>query len=230
MVLLTVLCLVCPSHTYASDDSLQVIAGDEQQKIFEKIKTLQRDIHSLHAHVSQEKQLTILKKKLHVEGTVMIAKPNQLRWDVVKPERSITAIDGETITVYHPDKKEAQIRSLSESLIANNTMSFFMAAMNGSLQEIDKNFTVQIFRKDGEIIFKLTPLSSMVGKYLSAVTIHYDEASGLPRGFEMLTPKGDKTITRLTNIKTNPGLKPETFKIKLPDDVWITNKFEHPNY
>ncbi|HJW85980.1 MAG TPA: hypothetical protein VJ440_05035, partial [Candidatus Brocadiaceae bacterium] len=41
---------------------------------------------------------------------------------------------------------------------------------------------------------KLTPLSKMVGKYLSSIIIYYDGDTGLPHGFEMITPKSDKTV------------------------------------
>ena len=215
---------VCASNKASSE-----ISADEKKKVFEKISTLQKDVHSLRASVSQEKHLTLLKKQINVEGTVTIAKPDRLRWDMVRPERAITVVDGENMTVYHPDKKEAQVRALSDSPIASNAMSFFVAFMSGSLGEIEKKFMLQIFRQDGRLIFKLTPLSGMAGKYLSSVTIQYEEATGLPQEFEMTTPKGDRTVTRLTNIRTNPALKPETFKLKLPDDVWITNKFEPIN-
>ena len=33
----------------------------------------------------------------------------------------------------------------------------------------------------------------MVGKYLSSIIIYYDGDTGLPHGFEMTTPKSDKT-------------------------------------
>ncbi|MEW6419695.1 MAG: outer membrane lipoprotein carrier protein LolA [Nitrospirota bacterium] len=219
----------CTFSVHASDNENREISAGEKQKIFERIKALQKDIYSILASVSQEKQLTILKKKMHIEGTVMVAKPNMLRWEILKPEKSITIIDGETMTVYHPEIKEAQVYALSENLIARNIMSFFMAFMSGSLQEMEKKFTVNIFRKDGGLIFILTPLSRIASRYLSSITVYYDEGTGLPRGFETTTPKGDITVTKLMNIRTNPELKPETFKIKLPEDVWITNKFKQNN-
>jgi len=228
-VLFLLTAFLCSNSASASVNAPQEVSAEERQKIVEKFRMLHEDMRSVFATVTQEKQLAALKKKVVVEGTVMMARPNMLKWDVVKPERSVTAIDGETMTVYYPDIKEAQVYALSDNLIARNTMSFFSTAMSGDLKEMEGKFTVTIFRQDGEIDFRLVPLSKIVGRYLSAVVIHYDEATGLPKGFEVATPKGDRTITRLTNIKVNPEIRPEAFQIKLPGDVWITNKVEPRN-
>lgn len=209
----------------ASNNDLQEIPVAERQEILEKMKSLQKTVHAISASVVQEKQLSALKKKVTIEGTVTMAKPNMLRWDIAKPEKSLTVIDGETMTVYHPDVKEAQVYTLAENLIACNTMNFFAAAM-GSLEEMEKKFSVNVFHNGSEIILKLSPLSSIVRKYLSTIVIHYNELTGLPQEFETMTPKGDRIVTKLKNIKTNPELKLDTFKIKLPENVWITNKFE----
>lgn len=210
----------------ASNNDLQEISASERQKIMGKMKSLQKDIHSISASVVQEKQLSVLKKKVTIEGTVTMAKPNMLRWDITKPEKSLTVIDGETMTVYHPEVKEAQIYDVSENFVARNTMIFFATAMGGDLNEMEKKFTVNVFRKDEDIIFKLVPLSQIAGRYLSAVMIYYDERSGLPKGFDITTPKGDRTIIKLSNIKINPELKSDAFRIKLSPDVWVTNKSE----
>ncbi|HTZ16965.1 MAG TPA: outer membrane lipoprotein carrier protein LolA [Dissulfurispiraceae bacterium] len=212
-----------------ADNSINEVSASERQKILETFKTLHKDMHSIFALVSQEKQIAALKKKVVVQGTVTMAKPNRLKWDVIKPERSVTVIDGETMTVYHPDIKEAQVYDLSDQLIARNAMSFFSTAMSGNLAEMEERFTVSIFRTDGEVVFRLVPISKIVRRYLAAVVIHYDEKSALPKGFEMSTPKGDKTITRIAGIKVNPELDPGTFQLTMPLDVWITNKVEPKN-
>ena len=213
------------SHsTCASISSLQDVTAEEKQKIIDKFKMLHKDMNSISASITQEKQLVALKKKVFIEGTVLMAKPNMLKWDIVKPERSLTLIDGETMTVYHPDSKEAQIYTLAEKFITRNTLDFFLTAMSGDLDEMEKKFSVNMFRKDNEIILKLVPLSNMASRYIASIVISYDEGTGLPSEIELTTPKGDKTVTKLTNIKVNPDLSPQMFKIKLPADVWITNK------
>ncbi|MBI5025659.1 MAG: outer membrane lipoprotein carrier protein LolA [Nitrospirae bacterium] len=213
----------------ASNNAIREVAAEEKQKIFERLKELQKGIHSMHATVSQEKQLSVLKKKIQLKGTIIMAKPNMLRWEVTMPEKSITVIDGETMTMYHPDVREAQVYNLSEDFVARNTMSFFATAMGGNLNEMEKKFTVTVFCNDGKIVLKLIPLSSIAKKYLSDITVYYDEVTGLPGGFEVTTPKGDRTITKLADIKINPEIRPDTFELKLPANVWITNKVESIN-
>lgn len=210
----------------ASTHVAQEVTLADKQRIFEKLRELTKDTDSITATVNQEKQLSLLKERICIEGTVIMKKPNMFRWDIAKPDKSAIAIDGETMTVYHPEIKEAQVYNLTGNLIARNTMRFLTLTMWGSLTEIEKNFTMNILRKEGEIIFQLEPTSKMINQYLSSIVIYYDEKTGFPRGFEIITPKGDKTITKLSNIRIDPEIKTGTFKIKLPEDVRITNNLE----
>ena len=50
---------------------------------------------------------------------------------MVSPGKSITVIDGEEMTVYYPESKEAQMYSLSDNMTARNTMKFFSTTMWG---------------------------------------------------------------------------------------------------
>lgn len=216
---------LCLSNESEASNSLTEVALGERNKIVGKLNSLQSDIRSISASVRQERHLTALKKKVVVNGTIVLAKPDKLRWDVSSPSKMITALDGETMTVYHPDIKEAQVYVLSEDMVARNTSNFLVSVFNsGSLNELEKKFNVAIFKGSGEIVFKMTPLSNIVRRYIEKIIVFYNPVSGLPQGFDMYTPKGDRTITRLSDIKINPAVKPGLFTIALPDDVWITNQ------
>ena len=214
------------AYIEASSYIEQEVSSADKQRIFERLTELSKDTDSITATINQEKQLSLLKEKICVDGTLIMKKPNMFRWDIVEPDKSIITVDGETMTVYHPESKEAQVYNLIGNLIARNTMRFLTITMWGSLNEIEKSFTLDILRKEDEIIFKLAPVSKMISRYVSSIIIQYEEKTGFPRGFEITTPKGDKTVTRLSNIKINPEIKTGTFKIKLPEDVRITNNFE----
>ncbi|MDN3513035.1 MAG: outer membrane lipoprotein carrier protein LolA [Candidatus Brocadia sp.] len=233
-ILFSVVMLICLFFLIplnASSDTAGEVSFSDRQKILEKLKKLAKDTHTITAIVTQEKQLSLLKKKIYIDGSVVIIKnPNIFRWDIVKPDKSIIVIEDETMTIYHPDVKEAQIYNLSENPVASNTVNFFRTTLWGTYHELERKFSVTILRKNNEIAFQLVPLSKTVGRYLSSILIYYDEGTGFPRGFEMTTPKGGKTVTRLSNIKINPEIKTDTFKLKLPADVWITNNPEHSQY
>lgn len=218
--------LVFPVFLHAASNAIEEISSADRQKILNKLKELAKDTQTIAATVTQEKELFLLKEKVCVNGSVLMKKPDMFRWDMVKPDKAIMVIDSEMMTIYHPDVKEAQVFNLSENLIASNSLKFFTTTLWGSLTEIEKKFSVTLFRKDNELVFKLVPISKIVGRYLSTIFIYYDEKTGVPQGFEMITPKGEKTVTRLSNIKINPDIKTDLFKLKLPEDVCITNNPE----
>ncbi|MCP5005549.1 MAG: outer membrane lipoprotein carrier protein LolA [Planctomycetes bacterium] len=211
----------------ALDNTREEVSTDEREEISGKFMERSREYHSITATVYQEKQLPLLDEEINITGIVTIKKPDLLRWDIAKPEKSITVVDGREMTVYYPDVNEAQVCNLSGNLAARSTMRFFSTVLSGSMSKMERTFTVDIFRKGSEISFKLIPKSRMVRRYISSIFIYYDEETGLPLGFETYTPKGGKTVTRLTNVRVNPEIEPGTFEIKLPEDVWIINSTEN---
>ena len=145
-----VFCLIFPTTIYALSDDGQEVSPADKQKIFEKLKELSKDTYAIIATVNQEKQLVMLKEKISVDGTVTMQKPNMFRWEMVRPAKSITVIDGEEMTVYTPESKEAQVYSLSDNTMARTTMKFFSTTMWGSTTEMEKRFAVKTFRKEGK--------------------------------------------------------------------------------
>ena len=221
--------LASPSGIAASNSAIQRPVENGRSDGFERIKRMQNNIHSLSATISQEKNYSALKEAIHVNGRVVLKKPNLLRWEADAPERSVISVDGVTMTIYYPDINEAKIYKLSEQFIAKNTMRFFSSVMWGSFEDMEKKFAMTVSHEKGKISFQLKPLSKIVRRYLSSVVISYDDRTGLPLSFELTTPKGDRTLTTLSDIKVNPVLEPGIFNLDLPQDVVITNLLDPMN-
>lgn len=219
-ILLSLSSVLIPLQTPAASVS------DDKYEILREIKEKHKDSYSIKAAVYQDKQIAALNKPVHVEGMMVLQRPGMLRWEAFSPEKSITVIDKKTITKYYPEDKEAEIRKLADNFIASNTMRFFSSVMWGAMEEMEKRFDVDISRNSDGIVVELVPLSKIVSKYLSSVVIFYNERTGLPRGFEMVTPNGDKTVTRLADVKMNPEIGADTFKLKLPADVRVRDYTE----
>jgi len=210
-------------NAVGSDSVPKDMSSEEKQEVFDKFRLQQKNNTSLCASINQEKQLSVLNKKVFIEGRVIMAKPNMLRWDVFSPEKSITVLDGREMTVYYPDKNEARVTNLSSSMVMRKTMEFFSSMMWGSLDKLEKKFKLNMFRKNNSIFFNLKPLSRMAAKYIESIVIVYDEKTGMPKSFQTTTAKGDNVTTILSDVQVNPEIKPDTFTINIPPNAVITN-------
>jgi len=219
-VLLAFLCVFSSIFAMSADASPRTSLL-EKNDILEMIKEKHKNMRAIQAVVYQEKHLTALKEPVHIEGTVILEKPGMLRWESLIPEKSITIINRNTIQVYYPDEKVAEIHKLSDNFIARNTMVFFSSVMWGDMEDMEKRFAVSMSRDNGELRIQLEPHSRIVSRYLSSIIIHYDGLTGMPRGFEVTTPKGDKTVTRIEALTVNPDIAADAFTLNLPPDVRI---------
>jgi outer membrane lipoprotein-sorting protein len=195
--------------------------SNEKKEILRHIREKHKNTHAIRAAVYQDKELAALKDPVHVEGTVILEKPGLLRWEAHVPEQSVTIIDRKTIQIYYPDDKEAEIHKLSDHFIARNTMTFFGSVMWGEMENLEKRFAVSMHQDEGELLIQLEPHSKIVSRYLSSIIIRYDSQTGMPRGFEVTTPKGDRTVTRIEELTVNPEIDTDAFTLKLPPDVRV---------
>lgn len=198
----------------------------ERKIIDEKLDKLHEGIESIRATIDQRKHITLLKKEIVTKGYVTLQKPTSLRLETVSPERSIIVVDDKTMRVYRPDEKKAEEFDLSGNVIARNTVQYFREFILGPSGGIDSRFDINVYINDSFIVYELIPTSKIIAKYLMSIIILYEKDTGLPESFTVTTPRGDKTITKLTNIDINPHIEPGTFDLNLPADVKIIKKLE----
>ncbi|MBF0318536.1 MAG: outer membrane lipoprotein carrier protein LolA [Nitrospirae bacterium] len=235
-LILTAFCLIIPAPVISAPDTTltqsaqlptQLTGTDiaaspaDKARAMLHIKNLMGTIDAVSASVYQTKHLAMLKKAIETQGTVLLARPHRLRWEITNPDRSITLIDETTITIYKPLEKEADIYAIDSNIAAKQSMAFFSSTMWGDLSEMEKRFKADIYIKKGYIIYKLVPTSEMAARYLTSIVIYFNEATGTPAGFELVTPKGDRYVTSLKDVKKNPTFGTDMFNLKLPKEVWI---------
>ena len=208
-------------YSQADSGSANIESVNENSSVVDILNGKHRDAESIKAVVHQTKRLVTLKDPVNVEGTIILLKPSMLRWETYVPERSITVIDGKTVTIYYPITKEAEIYKLTDNLIASNTISFFKSVMWGALDDMKKRFALNVVEDIEEVIIELVPHSKMISKYLSSIVIYYDKQTGMPKEFVVKTPNGSKTVTRIEDIEINPKISADIFKLNLMPDVVV---------
>ncbi len=207
-------------RTAAAEHLLQ---GEERSQLLERFAQRQRDVRSFRATVLQRREHPLLKSAVQSEGTLIVQRPDRLRWEVVTPEHLIIVINGSTLFMYRPAKREAERRDLRGDLGSQAALEFLNAGMSLSVPELEKRFQVDVSHEDGELTLRLTPRSRWVAQAVTSITITQADGDLTPREFVVVGRKGDRTDTKLTDVVINPELPDDSFTLRLGPDVRVTD-------
>lgn len=194
----------------------------EAQIELDRLKGSQAGIETMLARVRQKKTSPLLEKEAVTTGSILLKRPNLLRWEVDSPEKLIVVVDGQAMWVYWPSKKLAEKRLLANDPAARYTMSFMSSSMKLSLEDISSNFNAAVYRdkdKDSTLI-ELKPRSKMVARFLRSVEISYGP-EGLPQWFRVESADGGVIHTEFEDINVNAPSQADAFTLKLPRGVEV---------
>ncbi len=199
------------------------IQGAERVQVLDRLQKRQRDVTAVRATVVQRKRHPLLTAEAISEGTLLFKRPNQVRWEVEKPERTILVIDGHTLLTYHPDRNEAERRDLRDDFGSRATVDFLISGMSLDVGELEKRFQVDLYRGNGRLLLMLTPRSRWVAQAVTSVAIYQHEGEAVPRRIVVVGQKGDRTDTTLTHVIINPHFPEDAFSLRLGPEVRVTD-------
>jgi len=205
------------------------IQGEERVQILDRVRERQRDIVTVRATVVQRRRHPLLKAEAISEGTFQFQRPNRVRWEVNKPERTIIVIDGYTLVTYHPDRREAERRDLRDDFGTRAAIEFFTSGMSLAVPELEKRFQVDLYRDNGRLLLLLTPKSRWVAQAVASVAIYQQEADAVPRQIVIVGQNGDRTETTLTHVVINSRFPEDTFTLRLGPEVQVTDVRRTPD-
>ena len=197
------------------------LEGEERARAIAQLQARQRGAKTLRATVVQRKRHPSLKGEVVTEGTLLLSRPNRLRWEMATPERTIIVIDEQALVIYRPDRQEAERRDLRDDFGSRAAVDFMSAGMSFDVAEMEKRFQVAVYRDDGRLSLVLTPRSRWIARAIASVTITQEDADPLPRQIVVVGQKGDRTETTLVQAVVNPPLAEDAFSLRLGPEVRV---------
>ncbi len=197
------------------------LSGAEREEAFRRLKERQNELKSVRVSVVQRRTHPLLAAEAVTEGTLLFKKPNLLRFELDKPEKTIIVLDGETMTIYHPERKEAERRDLRGDFATRAAAEFFATGMSLSLAELEKRFQVDMFREDRHVVLRLTPRSKWLARAIASISIYQDEGDAVPRRIVVRGSKGDRTETLLSSVMLNPPVRDDAFALRFGPSVRV---------
>ena len=160
---------------------LMSLACLAQDALLERLKAA-NTFETLQADFVQTRHSQMMTKDLVSEGRVALLSPDKLRWEVVKPYRSVFVTEGE---------------------VPAQGPRFRIPT--------DKDFTATVLEGE-DVVAKLVPLRRDMKQMFREIIVHADKKSLLIRSALLVTPEGDWTQLEFKHIRTGHSIDPKLFE------------------
>ena len=176
-----------------SAQDLKVLSEPDAQKAAAAINSANAGVKSLQADFMQVKEMAIVKEKMVSSGK-MYFQDGSLRWEYLKPSKSVFVTDNDQM------KSNRMFRSMA-------------GLMAGSLTGInlnDPSFKVTMYSPGKGYVAELVPLKLEMKQMFTKIRLLFG-ADNRVRQVELEESQG-RTVITLSNVKYNVSLDPGLFK------------------
>lgn len=195
----SMVCLVFISAPSVSAAAMSPVEGLEA---FRRAFAGTRDFS---ADITQEKQLTLMKKKMVASGTVRFRKPGSFFMELRSPYASRVLLKDNTLNLKLPNETERQKMVLP----AEQSLSRWFVFMDRPVKSIPAGFDVRAEKRGSILSLRIHPRAKGAMKELS---VTFREDGRLVR-LVIEENNGDRTEIGFRNVKKNTGLTDKDFQL-----------------
>lgn len=176
-----------------SAQDMKVLSEPDAQKAAAAINSANAGVKSLQADFMQVKEMAIVKEKMVSSGK-MYFQDGSLRWEYLKPSKSVFVTDKDQM------KSNRMFRS----------MAGLMAGSVTGINLNDPSFKVTMYSPGKGYVAELVPLKREMKQMFTKIRLLFG-ADNRVRQVELEESQG-RTVITLSNVKYNVSLDPGLFK------------------
>jgi outer membrane lipoprotein-sorting protein len=200
----------------------------ELQRVLDRMDSVARNFRTFTARFSQKKFTAVLEEfdtpetgefyySRTKDGSVL------MRHEVMSPGNRILTIKGETLTVYRPAIKEAQIASREKMQDIVEYLALGIGQNSGKLRE---KFRIAYARTESVnkaacSVLVFTPKDPKTAARLESITIWLKDANGTPAQYRFQEPTKDYLLLNFFEEKLNIKIPDSKFVQKMPAGVEV---------
>jgi outer membrane lipoprotein-sorting protein len=146
-----------------------------------------------------------------------------MRHEVTSPAKRILTIKGDTLTIFRPAIKEAQIASREKM---QDIVEYLALGIGQYPSKLREKFKISYLGKESINkqecwILLFVPKDPKTAARLESITIWLKESDGLPAQYKFLEPTNDYLLLDFSDEKLNTKIPNSKFEQKLPPGVEI---------
>ena len=186
--------------------------------LLESLIDRQKDIRTVSADFTQTRTLRTLRYPLVIKGRLWFQSPDQFRWELGIPPKTIVIGNSDGLTVIQPGKKQALTKPISTFASFPSAGSFGLIYLsgNGNLEEFQKRMQVLALSTSGSIAqLIMLPRDAEAARGLDSIRLDFNTLTGAWISLEIVTRDGSSIQNEFSNVVINPALKEGLFDCSL---------------
>lgn len=189
----------------------------------------QKNLQTWSADFVQTRMLQTLTQPLVATGHVCFAVPDQFRWELGRPARTIALGQGDEMFVIYPLLKRAERYPMGVNAPKQwrDMMSLLQAGFPHSRKEFESQFQVlSLVETNGAWRLALQPCSAAVRQMMPELRVTLVTNDFSLASTELIFVDGSRMRSDYTNAVLNATLDKDLFAWKPPDDYKITEPMQ----
>jgi outer membrane lipoprotein-sorting protein len=191
-------------------------ADEALAEVLSRVEQTNSSLRDFRARVLQEKHFEDLGETVTFRGTMLYAKPKQMLWEFTDPDASSLLINSDGIWLVVPRIKQIQEIEVDSQ---ERTDTFFLG-LEKSLRELSQDYRMEWMGQETlpQGRADRVQLTRPGDSFAAEIGLWFDTVRGIPLRVRWVGDGGEATVTDFFDIQINTGIKPEAFRLNVPED------------
>ena len=195
------------------------LSSSEVDELITRLENVYQSRGSVEVNFREERQTRILKEPVVDQGKLWFTPPDKVRREITGNSPSTTVIDGNTMTIYYPNQKTAEIFDLNKQPSIRDSVQALTAGL--SFQHVRSYFSVEATKEGNEYTVTLTPTASGFRRFFRSLTLLLD-SNLRPLRSDVATTRNEQISTTYSNARRGP-ISDSVFQFTPPPGTTITH-------
>lgn len=219
-----VLALIAAASPIFADD-FQPVPRSELPALWEFFATTQRGVTNFATTVTQTKTLKVFQQPIVSEAKLWFNRPNQFRWEVVKPAPSLTISDGKWLWMYYPEFQQAERYLVNDPRLGSSPLKALSAGLGANPASLTNSCDVTVLTNDRFYRLDVVPRDAKERQFLSRLVLDFNRTTLFLARTVMESPNGDRTENQYGPARVNESVDAALFHFDPPSGAKVVSPF-----
>ncbi|MDK9708511.1 MAG: outer membrane lipoprotein carrier protein LolA [Desulforhopalus sp.] len=164
--------------------------AEELQSFLTEIQAASDKVRSFSSEFVQERRLALFAEPVIFRGSLVVVRPDRLRWEFISPVPSVLIFRGDR-GIRCNDKAPPVHFDLGADPIMRAVAEQLWLWLGGDYSRLNATYQME---KAGPVSLRISPKDQAMLEYITSITITFNKTSKQPEKVEIVDPGGDTTV------------------------------------